>query len=93
MLENYYSWGQWILFCKEIDLITNTKYTEYKATLNVSSRDLCYWNTFVNFHIIWSLATLGLQNQNKVVRRPKGKHKSKLVLSKVDKNINSCLLA
>ena len=71
----------------------NYQYQVYriqKHIIYVSSRDLCYWNTCANFHVIWSLATLGLQNQNKVVRWPKGKHKSKLVLSKVD---NSCLLA
>ena len=56
MLENYYSWGQWLLFCKEIHFVT--KYRIQSHVICKLSR-LCYWNTRVNFHVIWSLATRG----------------------------------
>ena len=79
MLENYYYLGQWLLFGKEIHFVT--KYRIQGHVICELSR-LCYWNTRVNFHVIWSVATLWLQNRNKVVRQPKRKHKFILVLSK-----------
>ena len=93
MLENYYSWGQWLLFCKEIHFVTKYR---IQGHIMCELSWLCYWNTHVNFHVIWSLATLGFQNRNKVVRQPKHKHKSKLVLSKIspqqlEKNCHFCL--
>ena len=76
------AWGQCLPFCKEINFVTKYITTKPNHVMCELSR-LCYWNTRVNFHVIWCIATLGLQNRNKVVRRPKSKHKSKLVLSKV----------
>ena len=54
MLENCYSWGQWLPFCKEINFFT--KYRIESHVICELSR-LCYWNTRVNFLVIWCLSS------------------------------------